>query len=359
MRALVWEYVISQGLRYRDLLLDGYVMTKCLVETLSTLSNVKVIVPVSTDLLNVVELDAEIVPVSRRNTYLSILREMSSSCDLCFLIAPPLELVQAYRVVSCEIAGPNHRLIYALSRKDLTLRLCEKLSVPVPDYEIVRDLSELETYILKVGTPCVVKPVDEAGCRSVTLVNSIDEAKPIVKKILDESTCGVALVTRYIPGVPASCSFIVSRKGDMLLETANVQIVRRIGSRFEFQGIVTPAPLKIGEVALSTARKLVKELRNGVRGYINIDLVVHKDRAYVLEINPRISMSFINIAHLHNKEDIARALLGLKINLAKFTNSNKRAVLFRAERDLHYESCGICKVFRIDVCNYCYLLALR
>ena len=276
---------------------------------------------------------------------------MSSSCDLCFLIAPPLELVQAYRVVSCEIAGPNHRLIYALSRKDLTLRLCEKLSVPVPDYEIVRDLSELETAILKVGTPCVVKPVDEAGCRNVTLINSIDEAKPIVKKILDESTCGVALVTRYIPGVPASCSFVVSRKGDILLETANVQIVRRIGSRFEFQGIVTPAPPKIGEVALSTARKLVKELRNGVRGYINIDLVVHKDRAYVLEINPRISMSFINIANMYNKEDVAKTLLELEKMYMQIKRTGKLAALLkvRANTEKYIACSNASKIVKISL----------
>ncbi len=354
MRALIWEYVISQGLRYRDLLLDGYVMTKCLVETLSTLSNVKVIVPVSTDLLNVVELDAEIVPVSRRNTYLSILREMSSSCDLCFLIAPPLELVQAYRVVSCEIAGPNHRLIYALSRKDLTLRLCEKLSVPVPDYEIVRDLSELETAMPELGTPCVVKPVDEAGCHNVTLVHSIDEARPVVRKILDESTCGVALITKYIPGVPTSCSFIVSRKGDILLEIANVQIVRRAGSNFEFQGIITPAPPKIGEIALNTARRLIKELRNDVRGYINIDLVVYRDRAYVLEVNPRISMSFINIAHLYSREEIAKMLIELGHNKAKTMLYRGPVVLLKVNKISKPRS--YIKSISLSLCESSYIL---
>ncbi len=354
MRALIWEYVISQGLRYRDLLLDGYVMTKCLVETLSTLSNVKVIVPVSTDLLNVIELDAEIVPVSRRNTYLSILREMSSSCDLCFLIAPPLELVQAYRVVSCEIAGPNHRLIYALSRKDLTLRLCEKLSVPVPDYEIVRDLSELETAMPELGTPCVVKPVDEAGCHNVTLVNSIDEAKPIVKKILDESTCGVALITRYIPGVPTSCSFIVSRKGDILLEIANVQIVRRAGSNFEFQGIITPAPPKIGEIALNTARRLIKELRNDVQGYINIDLVVYRDRAYVLEVNPRISMSFINIVHLYSREEIAKTLIELEHDKARTMLYRGPVVLLKVDKISKFRGCM--KRISLSLCEGSYIL---
>ena len=359
MRILVWEYVLSQGLKYRDLLLDGYAMAKCLIETLGVLNNVRVITPVSTDLLSLVELNAEIVPVSRQESYLSVLRELSSNCDLCFLIAPPLELVQAYHAVSCDIVGPSRRLIYALSRKDLSLRLCERLNVSIPDYEIIRDLSELESVMLKVGLPCVIKPVDKAGCHNVTLVHSIDEARPVARKILDESPCGVALVTRYIPGVSASCSFIVSRKGDILLETVNVQIVRKVGSKFEFQGVITPAPPKISEIALNTARRLIKELRNDVQGYINIDLVVHRDRAYVLEVNPRISMSFINIACLHNKEDIARALLGLGNNPVKLVDPSKRAVLFKAEDIVHYKARSVYEIFRLDVCDHYYLLVLR
>ncbi len=309
VRVLVWEFALSHGFSCREFLLDGYVMVRYLTRILRALCDIDVTVIVHASLVGVVDLpNVRLISVDSGQS-LALLREVSSEHDVAFLIAPPVELAQAYRYVRCDVAGPSLKLVHALSRKDLTIRVAEMLGLPVPRYVIVRGPEDVARAVDTVGLPCVIKPVDSAGCHGVQIAHSEEDLFRAVQRIASESSIGVAMVMEYVRGTPVSCSLTVSRSGIITACLVNVQHIRQEGKYFTFCGVSSPAPNFISSVVLDTARRLVRELGDDLRGYINIDLVVSSGVPYLVEINPRISMSFVNMSYIYDAESLAHAIL--------------------------------------------------
>ncbi|GEM_PF-6778941 len=309
MRVLVWELALAHGLSCREFLLDGYAMVRYLTQLLKS-TGAEVTVLVSRDIAQTIDLpDVKIVPVSSGQSY-TMLRELSSMHDVAFLIAPPLELIRAYRYVRCEIAGPSFKIVHVLARKDLTYRIAEALDLPVPKYVLVKCPEEAEHVINVVGLPCVVKPVDSAGCHGIRIVYNEKELHEAIRDVVSESPVGVALVMEYVNGVAASCSLVISKNGNVTLSVVNLQYICREDRNFAFCGILSPASSNITETATIIVNRIVRELGNSVVGYLNIDFVVSSNGIpYIMEVNPRISMSLINISYLYDMKDLARALL--------------------------------------------------
>ncbi len=165
--------------------------------------------------------------------------------------------------------------------------------------------------------PIVVKPRDGAGSQKTYLV----EDTPALYKLLacyDTS----ARIEEYIPGTPCSVSFLCGPHDCLPL----VPCFQRIGfeqytdhelqqsarlRKIEYLGGCLPLPSDPARRAIDLARRAVTTLPQPL-GYLGVDLVLGDrhdgSRDFVIEINPRLTTSYIGLCAA-SRSNLAQALL--------------------------------------------------
>jgi predicted ATP-grasp superfamily ATP-dependent carboligase len=152
-----------------------------------------------------------------------------------------------------------------------------------------------------VPFPLVVKPIDGCGSQGVQRLNSSHDE-------LDWSEIpGKAIVQRYCAGTPASVAFL---KHDVTYW--QLPICRQILSsdgRFTYLGGDTPLSDDQVQRAIHLANA-PRVSKSG--GYFGIDLILGEaadgSQDYVIEINPRLTTSYVGLRALSNT-NLAQAML--------------------------------------------------
>jgi len=147
----------------------------------------------------------------------------------------------------------------------------------------------------RVGFPLVIKPVDGVGCEGVGLVTDV----PSLGLALEHSTFegDGFLLQRYVAGTHASVSLLVTARGTLPL-SLNEQMIA-VGERFVYHGGTVPLQHPQRARALDVARQAVS-LIPGLRGYVGVDLVLTDAESYLIEINPRLTTSYVGLRQVIN-----------------------------------------------------------
>jgi len=135
---------------------------------------------------------------------------------------------------------------------------------------------------------CVVKPDDGAGCSDAQVL-SRDEFN---EWCINHKAGYVA--QPYLEGVPASLSMLCNQ-GQAWLLSCNRQKVTVVSSgAFVYQGSVLNG---VGECWHEFAQlaKAVAQAIPSLTGYIGVDVIIHKNGISVLEINPRLTTSYVSL----------------------------------------------------------------
>ena len=100
-----------------------------------------------------------------------------------------------------NLVGANTELTHLLTNKMYQRDFLQKKGVQGPKkWKIFTSLSMAKACIKDVGFPCIVKPVDSAGSRGVTKVETSDEVESAARHALEASQTGVALVETFMEG---------------------------------------------------------------------------------------------------------------------------------------------------------------
>jgi len=136
--------------------------------------------------------------------------------------------------------------------------------------------------------PWVLKPDDGAGCDGTRLVRDWRRARRILA-----SESGRFVAQPWIEGDALSLSLLCGEGRAMLL-SCNRQHVRVTEGRLSLAGIsVNALPDRDGRFA-----RLGEEAAAaipGLWGYIGVDLILGKDGPVVLEVNPRLTTSYVGL----------------------------------------------------------------
>jgi predicted ATP-grasp superfamily ATP-dependent carboligase len=192
-------------------------------------------------------------------------------------------------------------------------------------------LRETDFATLEPRFPVVIKPIDGAGSLETELVPDAaalsvalslrdPDARAKVHALawgedeLAEShfwvgfgRLGAVLVQPFVAGTPMSASFLVDRRGRPHLVGVGRQDVELVGNRFVYRGGTVPcgSPELAGE-----ARRAVEALSSRLRGWVGVDFILDEGgRAVVLEINPRLTTSFVGLRRLLPPGLLAGAML--------------------------------------------------
>lgn len=170
------------------------------------------------------------------------------------------------------------------------LREANIYSLPVyAGEDILQDKYELEN-----NTVWVAKPEDGAGCEGIEIFNTLNDLKQWISV---DARYASYLAQPYQAGVAASFSMLC-RNGKAWLLSCNEQHIERVGDHFKLSGITVNGMLVYWQRFETIARKIAKMLPDAL-GYLGVDVIIdteNEGKIYVLEINPRLTTSYVGLA---------------------------------------------------------------
>jgi predicted ATP-grasp superfamily ATP-dependent carboligase len=136
----------------------------------------------------------------------------------------------------------------------------------------------------------VVKPDDGAGAESTRLFRREDDLRGWLSVSEDVDDF---IVQPYLPGVVASLS-VLCRDGGARLLTCNRQEITVEGGSFRFRGCVVGG-LESRRATFERVATAVAAAIPDLWGYVGIDFVDTEEAPVVLEINPRLTTSYVGL----------------------------------------------------------------
>jgi predicted ATP-grasp superfamily ATP-dependent carboligase len=217
----------------------------------------------------------------------SLWQECIAESDAVLPIAPEtgnilLTLTNAIEASSKTLIGCSVEGVAIGSSKLATHRVLQSAGVNVvPTYEAV-------SFPLDIYPRCVVKPDDGAGCEGAIILSCHDFGEWLAA----DKTAGY-VVQPYLEGMPASLS-ILCRAGQAWLLSCNRQKVAEASRAFIYEGSVVNGVTEYWDVLERLACDIAKAIP-GLTGYIGVDVIVHDAGISVLEINPRLTTSYVGL----------------------------------------------------------------
>jgi tyramine---L-glutamate ligase len=217
-------------------------------------------------------------------------RTLAALADATLVIAPEfhhhlLDRSRAVLAVGGHLLGCMPPAIELTADKLTLARHWHARGVPTPQTELMPG---------DIPLPCVYKPRYGAGSQATFLVPSLDQWSS-VRAIADSEYLGLDMITQpYVNGVTASIGLLLGRATCIPLLPGR-QLLSNDG-RFHYQGGVLPLPEALARRAVALAQQAVAGIA-GLQGFVGVDMVLG-DIDMAIEINPRLTTSYLGLRHL-------------------------------------------------------------
>ncbi|HYG90676.1 MAG TPA: ATP-grasp domain-containing protein [Azospirillum sp.] len=307
MRILVCEFVTGGGMPADEpipagLAHEGDLMLRALVDDLLEVPAVEV----------VVTRDARLAPMPPRVPSITVngpdeawalWKELAGTVDAVWPIAPETagaleRLSRLVDAAGCRLLNSRADAVAIAASKAATTATLAAAGIPVVPAWRVEDMNEPPD-----DGPWVVKPDDGAGCVDTRLLR--DYVEWVRWRAASERAGFV--VQPFIPGAPASLSMLC-RDGQAWLLTVNRQHVVLFGSSFVYRGGVVGG--MAASPAFSDLAQGIAGAMPGLFGYVGVDFVATTGGPLVLEVNPRLTTSYIGMRRAAGL-NVAAAVLDL------------------------------------------------
>ena len=241
--------------------------------------------------------------------------------DVVIVIAPSTGRLIYSLAKVCEDEGLTvidspSSAIFLASDKALLYRNLELHGIKAPRTtissfdEALDDLIEALSELDKV----VVKPADGDGCMGISVVSSVEEASMAIRKAKQSTRLPYLVIQEFIDGLNLSVNVLA--QGDYLIPlSVNLQrvLLRGPSDYSTYIGGVVPY-FEHAKAAIESALKTIRSL-GPVKGFFGVDLVVRGGEPYAIEVNPRLTASYLALREVSkvNIADMAvRAALGVE-----------------------------------------------
>lgn len=275
MKILAFEYACAGGPGGNMFLDEGRLMLISLLEELAEFGHITTLVNRALDTGGITADET----VAIDGDFYAAVKKRMESADVVWIIAP-------------ECGGALYRLTDMAERLGKTIpgssaeavKLCgDKLSlyshlngtVPMPESEpFTDDFSDF---------PCVVKPVDGAGCENIFFMTD-------AKTLREIKTGGENyLIEPYVEGERLSAAIVNNGGGPILLGVCR-QVIEQ-GPRLKFKKLLGPIEYANRDKLIGMIKKVCR-LIPGLAGYFGIDFIDCDGRLTLIEINPRLTTSY-------------------------------------------------------------------
>jgi predicted ATP-grasp superfamily ATP-dependent carboligase len=234
------------------------------------------------------------------------LADLAAGAGLALVVAPETEraldlAVEAVLGAGCPSIGCEPAAIAQAGDKLWAIETLQEAGLPVPPtLPVLRALPPPgEEYF-----PGVLKPQDGAGSLHTVLVPGPAAWRQSFGPLR------AAVLQPYVPGPSCSASFLVDGRGEPHPVGIGRQRIALDGLRFAYRGGSVPDPEATPEMARVCAAAM--RVIPGLRGWVGVDFLVDAEGAVrLLEINPRVTTSYVGWRALLPAGALARAWLDL------------------------------------------------
>jgi len=311
LRILVYEYLSGGGAAKKpippDVLCEGFGMLRTLISDFKEAGN-----NVTTFLDKRLAafsppLNADnVIPASSWQQAKNTIENVAGAFDAAYIIGPETNhtlqsLVETIEHTSLTSLNCPASTIEQVSNK---MNLCKSLKqrgISTPK-TLMLDVSNKKEEILQLADgqiefPLMLKPLDGVSCSGSSIVYDKTHVAAAVAKIRKESVEKYFLIQEYVKGTAASVSLIVSNQGvrPISLNKQNLTLSKPEGTS-SYDGGLVPFDDPLRQEAFAVAAKAVESFEK-LKGYVGVDLVLTEEEAVVIEINPRLTTSYVGLKH--------------------------------------------------------------
>jgi len=216
---------------------------------------------------------------------------------------------------SMNLKGPNAGSVVCAMYKKVAKSLFYRNGINVP-----RDFDELSEYYF----PSIVKPVDGVGSRGVYKLESFWQ-KPhpseLVKRAKSYSQVNEVIIEEYLPGTVFNVDLLL-QNGKVIYGTLHDELFDEGKNNFGVDIFVHPSEYVNKGMQIPIVKKCIKAVKalQITDGNVAVEGVVHNDKIYIFEVNPRMSGSFHMQAHTLSSykrdwiEDGIKVALGIPVD---------------------------------------------
>lgn len=292
MKILVFEYITGGGFNRRDLpdaLLDeGCLMLNALLANLQVLTAVSVVLMLDSRLqqrINTAQVTAVLMN-PEHDSHAEFAR-LAAECDAVWPIAPEFDgilagLCQQVEGLGKRLLCPSAYAVTIAGDKWLTYQQLLKHGIAtVPTARFAN-----QTLAFADGGQWLVKPVDGVACADSYVLCSEAELHAMRLRT------GNYIIQPHLSGKTTSMSCLF-KQGCAWLLCVNCQHFSLANNQYQLQAITVNDAVDLSPYqALLTA---IAPAVPGLWGYVGIDLIETDGLVRVLEINPRLTTSFVGI----------------------------------------------------------------
>jgi predicted ATP-grasp superfamily ATP-dependent carboligase len=314
LRLLIYEYVSGGGFAEKSIppsiLSEGFGMLRVITEDAKAAGHVVTTILDSriAELNPPLEAERKIPVDSWRETENAV-QEASESSDAAYIIAPETNgilkaLVEKVQENDIQSLNSTPKAIARVSDKTLLQQDAKRIGLPTPRTLVFSSHDDQENIIQEVreriGFPAVFKPVDGVGCEGLSLITSKNQAAQAISRIANQANSRF-IAQELVQGLPSSVTVISNGTNatPISLNKQNISL-KPPKQTSSYNGGTIPLDNSLKEKAFDAAKKLVETIE-GLKGYIGVDLILTKKEPVVIEINPRLTTSYVGTRKILNQ----------------------------------------------------------
>lgn len=287
MRLLISEFICGGGLANHalpaTLKQEGMMMLKALISDCLRIDNCEIVTTLDPR-IQLTDSNIEVIPVTASKDYIQQIQANAANADMVWIVAPESEGVLAstvhkLQVANCIVLNSSVEAIVRTGDKYICTKALDSAGLPVIQhlkYETLVDYSD------KV----VLKPRLGAGGESLRIC----ESGALATRHIDDPEQWI--IQPYIQGEHRSMSILCWR-GQACILSCNIQQLENFPEPRLKKCIVNAFP------ATSELHSLANRIANvfpGLSGYVGVDYIETECGMVIVEINPRLTTSYIGLA---------------------------------------------------------------
>ena len=289
MNILIFEYITGGGMVGEglpaSLVKEGELMLHAVANDFAEIDNTQVSVLLDYRLRNTKQKFNEII-VSSEQSYTQVIEKVASNIDALLIIAPETDsiltnLCKKYAQFEFLLLNSSYQSIALMSDKLKSFQYLRSFGISqIPSYTL-KNITSIQAEKL------ILKPRDGVGCEGVRMINSSDDINEVLTGVNQDSY----FVQPYLNGVSASLSLLCC-EGMCELLSVNKQILIEKNNCLELiqckvNAFERGAFIDFSEKLISTLPEL--------KGYVGVDVLIDGNEIYLIEINPRLTTSYVGL----------------------------------------------------------------
>jgi predicted ATP-grasp superfamily ATP-dependent carboligase len=299
---LIHEYVSGGGwpepMLPKGLVTEGLAMLQAILKDFRAWKGAKITTTRDHRLSNI-SLSADRVIDIDPLYHCETIETLSKQCTAVLIIAPESNgvlsgLSDLAENAGAHLLGSSPASIATAADKWACHQIFTRAGLPTPDTWYADAMGAWEK-AEKHGLPIVIKPVDGVDCQGVSLIKDPRS----LQSALEKNRLGKPrfLLQNYIEGDHASVCLLIT-KNDILCLSLNKQLIE-VGAPFSYQGSKVPFICDKHKEATGMAKRAAS-LVPGLKGFVGVDIVITNKNCYLIEINPRLTTSYIGLRRIVN-----------------------------------------------------------